>query len=111
MRDVVDRAPAAERIPDLCYCTIDEAAFGVRGRGAWPRHLADDRLDHRKAVEPVILVLMRPCIVDHRERVERESRGERELDKAAALKFDRVLETPAVIDHHDLGASAAQRGA
>src|SRR3546814_17146001 len=62
------------------------------------RHLPDDRLDHGKAVETVILVGLSPRIVDHREGVEREARSKRELDEAPALKLDRVLERAAIDD-------------
>src|SRR5690606_9550778 len=37
--------------------------------------------------------------------------GERELDEASALQFDRMLEAAPVVDHHDLGARTAQGGA
>src|SRR3546814_18892539 len=72
------------------------------------RHLPDDRLDHGKAVETVILVGLSPRIVDHREGVEREARSKRELDEAPALKLDRVLERAAIVDDHDFGTRTAQ---
>src|SRR3546814_3590691 len=72
------------------------------------RHLPDDRLDHGKAVETVILVGLSPRIVDHREGVEREARSKRELDEAPALKLDRVLERAAIVADHDFGTRTAQ---
>src|SRR3546814_11755964 len=71
------------------------------------RHLPDDRLDHGKAVETVILVGLSPRIVDHREGVEREARSKRELDEAPALKLDRVLERAAIVADHDFGTRTA----
>src|SRR5690606_35521239 len=111
MCDIVDASAAAKRLPGRGHRPVDEAAFGVARRPAGRRDLADDRLDHRETVEPVILVLVGAGSVDQREGIEGKARGERELDEASALELDRVLEAAPVIDHHDLGARAAKGSA
>src|SRR3546814_4659763 len=107
-RDVVDAAAAPERVPGRGDRPVDQAPLGIAGLVVMTRHLPDDRLDHGKAVETVILVGLSPRIVDHREGVEREARSKRELDEAPALKLDRVLERAAIVDDHDFGTRTAQ---
>ena len=86
--DSIRRMVLSGTVPDRRYRPIDEAALGIARLVIVPRHLADDRLDHGKAVEPVVFIARRPGIVDHREGVQREARRQCELDEAAALEFE-----------------------
>src|SRR3546814_19426607 len=85
-RDVVDAAAAPERVPDRGDRPVDQAPLGIAGLVVMTRHLPDDRLDHGKAVETVILVGLSPRIVDPRAGVEHKPRRKPELDEAAPLK-------------------------
>src|SRR3546814_3519665 len=63
------------------------------------RHLAHDRLQHRHAIEKIILVRARQLRVDHAERVEAEARRDGEFDKGAALELGRMLERSRSEEH------------
>ena len=108
---VVDRAVPAFGLPDAVDRAVDQAALGVGQPVDVAGHLVHDGLEHRHAVEEIVLVLGRLGGVDHRERVQAEAARHRELDEGTALQLGRVLEGAAVVDHDNLGSRAAQRGA
>src|SRR3546814_16937343 len=89
---------------------VDDTALCVVETIDVPTHLTDDRLEHRNAIEPIILVL--PCffLIDHREGIQAETRAHRKLDKFAVLQLAAMFEASAVIDDDDLRSEERRVG-
>src|SRR3546814_9237680 len=88
----LDRSGPALRLPDAVDGSVDQPPLGIVEPVDMARHLAHDRLQHRHAIEKIILVRARQLRVDHAERVEAEARRDGEFDKGAALELGRMLE-------------------
>src|SRR3546814_2955035 len=76
----------AVRFPLCVNRGVDGTAFCVVETIDVATHLTDDCLEHRNAIEPIILVPLCFFLVDHRERIEAEPRAHRELDQFAVLQ-------------------------
>jgi hypothetical protein len=112
--DIVDRARALLVAPDRAHRRIDQPALGIGQPVLLARHLADDRFEHGEAFDLVVLAVLvarQRLAVDHVEGIEREARGELELDEGTAEGLDHVFERAAVVDHDDLGPCPRHRGA
>ncbi len=108
---IVDRTGPSLLFPDRIDRAVDQAPLGVVQPVDVTCHLVHDGLQHRHAVEQIVLVLPCQLLVDHAEGVETEARRHGELDEGAALQLGRVLERAAIVDHDDTRAGAAQRRA
>ena len=72
--DMIDRSVPTMRFPHGIYRLVDETALDIVEPGLVARHLRNDGLQHREAVDQIVVVAFGQLLVDHSERVDRDTR-------------------------------------
>ena len=98
---VIDRAFPALGMPGMPHRIVDEAALGIAEVIDMPCHLPDDRLEHGKSIDKVVLIALDERGIDHREGVEAEPVTQAKLDELPAQHLGHVFERTTVVDHDD----------
>ena len=119
------RAQGRRDIVDRPFALFGRARPALTAESIRPRSVSDSRscwraiwptidFEHREAFDLVVLAVLvagQRLDIDHVEGIEREARGQLELDKGPAEGFGHMFERAAVIDDDDLGPCPRHRRA